>query len=270
MKAILFDLDGVFYQGDKLIPGADKVATWVKEQGIPHLFLTNTTSKSRAALQNKLEKFGIHTDAEHILTPPIAAVRWLRLQQIENGLALFVPEDIVAEFSDFPLLQNKPQSDIAAVILGDLGEQWDFALLNQAFRYLIAEPSPLLIALGMTRYWQAEDGLRLDVGPFVMALEYASDVKPIVMGKPSPDFYQTALDLLNVKGEETIMIGDDIYGDIRGAQQAGLRTALVKTGKFRPTDLTKNITPDIVLDSVNDLPNWWISPHFSQDSRSLT
>lgn len=85
-------------------------------------------------------------------------------------------------------------------------------------------------------------------------MEYASGIQPQVMGKPAKAFYQTVLDSLHIGAHATLMVGDDIRGDIEGAQQAGLYAALVKTGKFRPTDLEQNIKPDVVFDSINDLP----------------
>ncbi len=257
MKAILFDLDGVFYQADKPIHGANNIASWVKEQSIPHLFITNTTSRSRSELVSKLASFGICTDEAHILTPPVAAMQWLKSKHISSDLALFVPEATKQEFNDFQLIEDDSATVVSAVVIGDLGEKWDFATLNRAFQYLISQPHPKFLALGMTRYWQAKDGLRLDVAPFVVALEYASGIKPVVLGKPAQAFYQSALDYLKVDAEQTVMIGDDIYGDIDGAQQAGLHALLVKTGKFRPADLEKGIEPDAIFDTVNELPEWW-------------
>jgi len=255
MKAILFDLDGVFYQGDNEIKDAHTVSTWVKENKIPHLFVTNTTSRPRSALINKLAGFGIETDKKHILTPSLAAVHWLKQHGITENIALFVPDATRSEFSELTV-SSSPQ-EVNAVVLGDLGKQWDFDTLNQAFRFLMVKPQPEFIALGMTRYWQAEDGLRLDVAPFIVALEYASGVKATILGKPAEAFYQAALNLLNVEADQTLMIGDDIRGDIQGAQQAGLKALLVKTGKFRDSDLDGDINPDAVLDSVLDLPDWW-------------
>ena len=144
-------------------------------------------------------------------------------------------------------------------LLGDLGEGWDFPTLNRAFRLLMQSPPPALIALGMTRYWRAPDGLRLDVGAFVSALEFASGVTPVVLGKPAAAFYETALGLLGCRAGEAVMIGDDIRGDIGGALAAGLDAVLVRTGKFRPADLEGGIHPTAVLDSVAGLPAWWVS-----------
>jgi ribonucleotide monophosphatase NagD (HAD superfamily) len=109
----------------------------------------------------------------------------------------------------------------------------------------------------MTRYWRAPDGLRLDAGAFVSALGYASGLEPVVMGKPAKQFFQAALDTLEVRALNTLVIGDDIRGDIEGAQALGMTTVLVRTGKFRPEDLEQGIYPEVVLDSVAELPQWW-------------
>ena len=253
--AILFDLDGVFYQAGKAIPGAADVARWARDNAIPHLFLTNTSSRPRSALVAKLAGFGIETDELHILTPPVAAVRWLQQNHADEKIALFVPEETRAEFSGLETAQQG--EDLAAVIVGDLGRDWDFATLNHAFQLLMSEPKPKLIALGMTRYWQADDGLRLDVAPFVMALSHAEDREPLVMGKPAGSFYRAAVEILAVEPDRVVMVGDDIRGDIDGAQRAGLKAVLVRTGKFRESDLEIGIQPNAVLDLVADFPAWY-------------
>jgi phospholysine phosphohistidine inorganic pyrophosphate phosphatase len=256
MGALLFDLDGVLYQGDTAIPGAAEALDWVREQQIPHLFLTNTTSRPRAAIAEKLLHMGIQVAEEEILTPPIAALAWLRERGVTD-LALFVPQATRTEFSGVPLLADDREAGASAVILGDLGASWDFATLNRAFRLLMAEPHPYLIALGMTRYWRAADGLRLDCAPFVMALSHATGIEPMVLGKPAVPFFAAALGSVGSAAGETLMIGDDIRGDVGGAQQAGIRGLLVRTGKFQPGDLGGDIRPDGLLESIADLPDWW-------------
>lgn len=255
MKAILFDMDGVLYEGDTPIPGADRVISWCREQGIPHLFLTNTTSRPRSALAAKLAGMGIVVEVDEILTPPRAAVAWLE-RHGKGEVALFVPEKSREEFESVAIADDGA-SQVGAVVLGDLGAGWDFATYNRAFRLLMENPGAPLIALGLTRYWQAEDGLRLDVGPYVKGLEYAAGREALVLGKPAGAFFRSALALLGVEPEAAVMIGDDIRGDVEGAQQAGIPALLVRTGKFRESDLEQGIKPDAVLDSVVSLPDWW-------------
>jgi HAD superfamily hydrolase (TIGR01458 family) len=178
-------------------------------------------------------------------------------------VALFVPSATEAEFSHLSLADRDTQQLVAAVIIGDLGEAWNFTTLNQAFRLLMQQPSPRLIALGMTRYWRAADGLRLDVTPFVNALQSASGIEPVVLGKPSSTFYHSALDMIGCKAQECVMIGDDIRGDVAAAQATGLQGVLVKTGKFQESDLSGDITPDGLLASFAELPDWWSSVTWS-------
>lgn len=256
MAGILFDLDGVFYVGDQAIPGGAETLSWVRQQGIPHCFLTNTSSRPRDALVAKLAGLGLQAEADHILTPAVAACRWIE-QQLDGAVALFVPNATEREFASLTLAGRDTRQPVVAVVVGDLGEAWDFATLNQAFRLLMQQPAPRLIALGMTRYWRAPDGLRLDVAPFVAALQSASGIEPLVLGKPAAAFYRSALELIGCTAGEGIMIGDDIQSDIAASQAVGLRALLVRTGKFQPTDLDRGIRPEAVLDSIAQLPAWW-------------
>jgi HAD superfamily hydrolase (TIGR01458 family) len=256
MRGILFDLDGVLYNGEAPITGSVEAVAWVREQRIPHLFVTNTTSRSAGAIAEKLSGFGIPADADQIMTPARATVTWLA-DRPRGPLALFVPPKTQPEFSGFEVLDEDRETGADYVIVGDLGERWDFRTLNRAFRLLHNNPAATLIALGMTRYWQAPDGPRLDTAPFVAALEHATGRRAVVLGKPSREFFDAAVSRLGLTSADVLMIGDDIRTDIAGARAAGLKSALVRTGKFRPSDLDEGIQPDIVIDSIADLPKWW-------------
>jgi HAD superfamily hydrolase (TIGR01458 family) len=175
-------------------------------------------------------------------------------------VALFVRPDARADFNGgLPSVGEDAEAGARYVIIGDLGEAWDYRTLNRAFRLLQHNPEAQLIALGMTRYWQTADGPSLDVAPFVAALEHATGRRAIVLGKPSAEFFHAAADELGLARDAVMMIGDDIHADIGGAQAAGLIGALVMTGKFRSSDLEGEITPHVVLRSIADLPGWWNS-----------
>lgn len=256
MEGLLFDLDGVIYQGDRIIDGAVDTLRWCERNSIPHLFVTNTSSKPRRALVERLSGMGLSVDAEQIFAPPVAARDYLTAHRGEP-LALFVRDATREDFEGLALLDDAAETGAGSVVVGDIGQAWSFATLNRAFRLLMAEPRPTLVALGMSRYAQGEDGLVLDVAPFVKALEHAADCEAVVMGKPADAFFDAAVQKLRTSRANTVMIGDDIRGDVGGAQAAGLAGVLVRTGKFRPKDLEGDIRPDAVLDSVADLPHWW-------------
>jgi phospholysine phosphohistidine inorganic pyrophosphate phosphatase len=172
-------------------------------------------------------------------------------------VAVFVPPKAQGEFEGIACLPEQAETGADYVVIGDLGERWDFRTLNRAFRLLHANPDATLMALGMTRFWQRQDGIALDVAPFVAALEHATGRKAMVFGKPAARFFQAAAEQLHVAAEDILMVGDDVVTDIGGAQQAGLRGALVKTGKFRPGDLAGDVKPDVVLESIAELPAFY-------------
>jgi len=119
-----------------------------------------------------------------------------------------------------------------------------------------SELTEWLIALSRDRYWQNGGRLALDAGPFVVGLEYAASREALLVGKPSTEFFRAAVaELGRTPAEGSVaMIGDDLWADVRGAQEAGFLGWLVRTGKFRQDVLRKSgITPDRILDSVADL-----------------
>jgi phospholysine phosphohistidine inorganic pyrophosphate phosphatase len=255
-RGLLFDMDGVLYNAEQPIEGAAEALAWVTARGIPRLFVTNTTSRSRAVLAAKLARFGIAGGEQDILTPPVVAAEWLRVHG-GGPVALFVRPATRCDFDGLPLLPDDAERGAEFVVIGDLGSHWDYPTLNRAFRLLHHNPQAKLIALGMTRYWLAADGISLDVAPFVAALEHASGRSPIVFGKPAAGFFQAAASRLGLPPEDVMMIGDDAVTDVQAAMAAGLRGALVRTGKFREADLQGDLPPDLVLDSIADLPCWW-------------
>jgi HAD superfamily hydrolase (TIGR01458 family) len=255
-RAMLIDIDGVLYAGGEAVPGAAECIRWVEERHIPHLFLTNTTSRPRQAIADKLAEFGIKTDRTRIQTPVVAASRWLRVHA-PGPCATFIVEETRSDLIEIELLDEAAETGAASVVVGDLGQRWSYATLNRAFRLLMATPTPVLVALGMTRYWRAPDGLRIDVAAFVRALECAAGVEAVVLGKPAPEFFTAALESLETRPEETVMIGDDIVSDVNAAQAMGMTGIQVRTGKFQPRDLERHRQPDAVIESIAALPQWW-------------
>lgn len=226
LRTVLLDLGGVFYEGTRLIVGARDALTRLRGSGLALRFITNTTRQSRAALLRELARLGLGVAPDELLTPASAA----RTVLLERGLRplLLIHPGLAPDFSG--LDQHEPN----AVVVGDAGEHFSHAGLNQAFRLLHAG-APLL-ALGRNRYFQDSEGLSLDAGPFVAALEYAAGINAELLGKPAPALFAAALRPLDCRPADAIMIGDDVEADVNGALAAGLRGILVKTGKYRPGD----------------------------------
>ena len=162
---------------------------------------------------------------------------------------MLLAEDVKQDFKDF----NKSGIAPDYIVIGDIGNVWSYSLLNQVFNNLMNGAK--LIAIHKNRFWQTEHGLQMDIGGFVDALEYASGVKAMIIGKPSPDFFQIALDDMGLKSSDVAIIGDDIDVDIGGGQLVGLKGVLVKTGKYRQNYAEASaVKPDLIINSIADLP----------------
>ena len=249
--AYLLDLDGTLYAGGAPVPGAPETLERLRREGTPFRLVTNTTSRSRAMLLERLQGYGFRALPEEIFTATLAGAALARELGF-RALAPFLPAPALEDLAGFDLVGgvSARRGSPEAVILGDLAEGWSYGVLQEAFEYVMAGAA--IIALSRDRYWQRGDGLALDAGPFVRALEYATGVGARVAGKPSPTFYAAALASLGLDvTARAVMVGDDLWSDVEGAQQAGLQGWLVRTGKFREDTLRDSgITPNRVLPSV--------------------
>jgi len=247
VKGLLADLDGTLYVGDEAIPGAREALTSLRAAGVPMRFLTNTTTRPREALVEKLASMGLDIAAEEIFTAPRVAAEVLRQHGITRAYFLLKPA-VLADLDGIEPVATGAQ----AVVIGDMGADFTYERLNRAFRLLIEGAE--FYALAENRMFRGADGLCLDVGAFVRGLECASRREATLLGKPARAFFEAALAGLGLRSNEVAVIGDDLEGDVGGAQGAGMRGVLVRTGKFRAEELASaSIKPDAVLGSFADV-----------------
>ena len=235
------DLDGTLYVGDEPVEGAREAIGRLRASGLAIRFVTNTTRKPRRAVGEHLLSLGFEVEEAEIFTPARAAA-WLIG---EKSCLPLVDDSLLEDLLGITLIRDHPDH----VLVGDLGEGFTYVRLNAAFRCLMDGAG--LIALQRNRYWRTEDGLALDAGPFVAALEYASSKSATVVGKPEEGFFRLALDDLGLEAHEVAMVGDDAEADVAGAKRAGLRGIQVKTGKFHPASRGE---PDLLLANIAAVP----------------
>ena len=241
IDGVLLDLSGVLYVGDQPLPGAQQALQRLLRSGLALRYVTNTTRSTRTEIVQKLQRMRLPVTLEQLYSAPMAVKEYLR----QHGLQphLLVHPKLLPEFDDLPHAQKQ------AVLVGDAGEAFTYQQLNEAFRKLM-DGAPL-IATGRNRYFQEANGLSLDAGPFVTALEYAAGVEAVVVGKPAAEFFRAACAALETDPGRTVMIGDDVEADVNGATRAGLRGVLVRTGKYRGgdeqrlEDLNALVLPDL-------------------------
>lgn len=247
-KGLLVDLDGVLHVGSELIPGAVEFVARLRSKAIPHLFLTNTTTRSIRSLESKLVHMGFPIARESILSAPEAAKSYLKKHGI-NRCDLLLTEDVLEDFMEF----RRVNSSVEAVVIGDIGDRWDYDLLNRVFREI--DDGAEFIALHRNKYWKMEAGLQMDIGAFVAGLEYVTGREATIIGKPAPAFFEAALSRLGLSADSVAMIGDDIESDVGGAQGMGMAGVLVRTGKYREDAVRDSgVKPELIIDSIADFP----------------
>ena len=248
IEGLLLDLSGVLYVQDEAVPGAAEALQRLRDRQTPIRLVTNTTMRPRRSILERLERLGLEADPSELLTPATLAARRCAEAGYES-VSLIVLDDLR---EDLEGLEERGDS-VDAVIVGDLGDRWDYDVLNRAFRRLMDGAN--LIALQKNRYWETSEGLSLDAGPFVSALEYATGREAEVVGKPAPAFFELALRELGLSADRAAMVGDDVEADVGGAMDAGLAGILVRTGKYRE-DLVRQsgIEPTATVDSIADVP----------------
>jgi HAD superfamily hydrolase (TIGR01458 family) len=253
MTAILLDVDGVLHVSGEPIRGAPEAVRQLREDGHRLRFVTNNTTQSRHSLVEALGEMGFELEDEELQTTAVAAARALAGKRV---LALTMTA-VLDDLGGVELVGE----DAEVVLIGGADETEEtnrvFSYMNVARAFAELDAGAELYSLHKNRWWQTSRGPLLDSGCFVAGLEYAADVEATVVGKPSAPYFTAALEALDADAEMTWMIGDDIEADIAGAQKHGLKTALVRTGKFRPDDVERgSIRPDAILSSVADLPGW--------------
>ena len=244
---VLLDIDGVLYVGKRPIDGAPEALAELRELSAALRLVTNTTSRPRRAILEHLHGLGFEVAPEEVLTPAAMAERHCR-ERGYRSVALLVSEGLREDFTALESAPLGPNTD--AVVLGDLGEDFTPVVLNSAFRALMAGAE--LVTLQHNRYWRRADGLALDVGAYAAALEYASGVEAVVVGKPARAFFDAAMADIGLGAG--VMIGDDVEADVAGAMAAGLPGILVRTGKYRHDALTARVTPSAIVDSIREVP----------------
>jgi HAD superfamily hydrolase (TIGR01458 family) len=233
--------------GDQPIDGAIAALAELRRRAPGLRLVTNTTSRSRREVVERLARLGFEIDLEEVLTPAAMAVGYCREHGFRS-VSLLVSDSLR---EDLTALEERAGERVDAVILGDLGNGFSEEVLNQAFRLLM--DGAQLIALQHNRFWQRADGLVLDVGAYAAALEYACGRESVVVGKPAPTFFKAAMQ--DMGASHAVMVGDDIEADVYGAIQAGLGGVLVRTGKYREDVVASSlIEPTASADSIRDVP----------------
>lgn len=238
----LIDFDGVINLYGSLAPNSKDFFEFLERHNLPAFILSNSTLKTAKDVNIFLESHELYTNIP-IMTAADAAVKYV--EKNYERVSVFCADNVKKEFEKF-IDDNNPQ----AVVIGDMADDWTIDVLNKIF--LKVHSGADIIAMHMNRYWSPEQNkFVLDAGSFISAIEYAAEKKAILIGKPSPIYFQTALEMLGYSKDSTfIMLGDDLELDVIPVQKMGGKAILILTGKTK-LPLPVSVKPDFVCEDLS-------------------
>jgi len=268
IRGLLLDLDGVLVLAERPIDGAGEALSLLDSARLPYLIVTNTSLVSRVTLSRIGARMGLHTPPERFQSALSATAAYCAARFAGRGLYVLATDDALTEFVGQVLVSAADAdagAEVAAVVLGDAVEQLTREALDRAFRLIRGGAE--LIGMHRNKWWVTPAGITLDAGAYLAGLEYATDTRATVVGKPSREFFNLAADRLLTEiasraggrrpsRGSLAMVGDDVWTDIDGARRAGLRTIFVSTGKHGDAELAAAATgargfrPDAVASSL--------------------
>ena len=247
VRGLLLDIDGVIVLRSRLIPGAAVAMRTLERIGLPYRLATNTSLVSRATMARQFAAAGLEVAPEAIISAASATAAYVRRRHPGGRVLLISTADARAEFSGLELVGDERPDEgghADAVVIGDIGAELTFGQLDRAFAHLRAGAE--FVAMHKNRWWLTEHGPTLDAGGLVVGLEYATERRARLVGKPAAAFFREGVAQLaalagspRLHAAEVAMVGDDVWNDVLGAQRAGLRGVFVHSGKHGDAELQR-------------------------------
>ena len=247
----MIDMDGTVYKGGVPIPGAKEFVSFLKDEGIPFVFLTNNSSHGRSFYLQKLTRLGFDVGMENILTSTIATIRYLLTERPGKTVYPVAVPDVVEEMraAGVPLVEEDPD-----IVVLTFDTTITYEKINRAFHYLRSGSE--LIATHPDDVCPTEDSYDIDIGPFIRMFEQMCQTVATVIGKPNRLMLEMAAGELGVPPEDTVMVGDWLTTDIEMAVRAGTQSVLVLSGETDRDMLARwGKEPTAVVESVADIPD---------------
>ena len=270
VEAFVFDADGVLILKSEPLPGVVEALAELEARGVPYRVVTNFSMAHRTTLAHRFTMGGTPIDAERIITASSASAAYTASRFAGRPILVLATDDALREFDGQSTVSvaeaaTATPGEVAAVVIGDAGDDLPFKALDAAFRH--AHAGSALLAMHRNPWWLTRRGPTLDSGALVAGLEFATGVKAMVLGKPSPEVFRQALAMLRadlgrrVPASAVAMVGDDPDADVRAAQRVGMRGVLVLTGKTTQADLANGAlgrgrsrrAPDAIAPSLPDV-----------------
>ena len=256
-KGFIFDLDGTVYLSDNLIPGADRVIRFLREKGRKVVFLSNKPIQTREDYASKLTRLGIPTQRDEVINSTLVMVNYLQKNAPNAKLFVAGEAPFVEELKRAGFTVTEEPKEIEYVVVA-FDRTFDYRKLNIAYQAI--KLGAHFVATNPDRTCPVEGGEIPDCAGMIAAIEAVTQKKvEVVVGKPSPLMIQAAMDVMGLRADECILIGDRLETDIKMGKESGIATGIVLTGVTDEQALREikhtSIQPDFVFQTIADVEN---------------
>ena len=253
MKLYLFDMDGTLYLGNRLYDFTAELLETIGQTGGKYLFMTNNSSKSVADYIAKLQTMGIEATEEDFMTSSQATADYLHKHHPGKRLYVCGTQSLKQELrkEGFAVTQNLDEVD--CIVMG-FDTELTFQKLHDVSYLLLTRPELPYVATNPDLVCPTEFGSVPDCGSICIGIKNATGREPVVIGKPSPLMPELAMERLGISREQTCVVGDRIYTDIKSGLNAGVTGILVMSGETTPEILAQSPDkPHLVLQDAGEI-----------------
>ncbi len=257
IQALIIDMDGVLWLDATPLPGLAQFFDFLHARGLAYVLATNNASKTPQQYVQKLAKFGVAIQPDRVLTSPLATAYYLKTKFGAGAKVYLVGQEGL----------HQPMQEAGFTILTDLSQRADvvvagvdFTLTYEKLKYatLHIQRGAQFVGTNGDVTFPAAEGPWPGAGAILAAIEAATGVKPVTIGKPERLMFDIAVAKMGSQPAQTAMLGDRLETDILGGQRAGLKTILVTTGiDNEATIAAKHIHPDAIFSGIDELAAAW-------------
>lgn len=226
IKALILDMDGVLWRGDQPIGDLPKVFGLIRNRSLKFTLATNNATLSVDQFVEKVARFGVVIQSSQVINSPEATVYYLKELFPDGGAVYIVGEQGLRDTLAKAGFQHGEENVQAVVAAMDRNLSYE----KLAKATLLIRAGARFIGTNPDRTYPTPHGLVPGAGAILAVLQAATDVEPLIIGKPQPEMYRMAMERMDVLPEETLVVGDRLETDIIGAQQLGCKTGLVLSG----------------------------------------
>ncbi|MBM7573655.1 HAD-IIA family hydrolase [Aquibacillus albus] len=251
IHAYLFDLDGTLYVENKPLPGSKETMDQLRGNGKQLLFITNTSTWTREAVQQRLKMMNITAELQEIITSIYLSALYIKNNYSNPRVMVIGGYAAMHELESQKIPITFDEKDATHVLVA-MDKQFTYEKLDKGMKAI--RNGAIFIGTNIDPFCPIQDSFEPDTGSLIKAFETASNVPAKIIGKPSKYYIEFILNLLDMDPKQCVVVGDKLETDILFGNDMGMKTVLVLSGVTNETDVIQSsIRPDVIIENVGQL-----------------